>query len=85
MRIEKSCLIDAPREKVWGLLADPQTYPRLMHGVTRFDHMNDVEQAPGARYRMLMRVGSEATTSDEGLASWVEAGADYAASLPPKG
>jgi TfoX/Sxy family transcriptional regulator of competence genes len=30
-------------------------------------------------------VGPDATTSEEGLASWVEAGADHAASLPPKG
>jgi hypothetical protein len=30
-------------------------------------------------------VGPGATGSDEGLASWVEAGADHAATLPPKG
>jgi TfoX N-terminal domain len=29
-------------------------------------------------------VGPEATASDEGLAGWVDAGADFAASLPPK-
>jgi TfoX/Sxy family transcriptional regulator of competence genes len=29
-------------------------------------------------------VGPEGTASDEDLASWVEAGADLAASLPPK-
>jgi TfoX/Sxy family transcriptional regulator of competence genes len=29
-------------------------------------------------------VGSERTSDDAGLAEWVEAGADYAASLPPK-
>jgi TfoX/Sxy family transcriptional regulator of competence genes len=29
-------------------------------------------------------VGPEVTTEDEALASWVEAGADYAASLPAK-
>jgi|SRR5215211_2220407 len=29
-------------------------------------------------------VGSGATTSEEGLASWVDAGADHAATLPPK-
>jgi uncharacterized membrane protein len=58
MRIERQCLIDAPREEVWALVSDPKHYPRLMHGITRFDHTNDVERAPGARYRMLMRVGS---------------------------
>lgn len=29
-------------------------------------------------------VGAEALETDEGLASWVDAGADHAASLPPK-
>jgi TfoX N-terminal domain len=29
-------------------------------------------------------VGPEVTADDEGLASWVDAGADYAASLPAK-
>jgi hypothetical protein len=29
-------------------------------------------------------VGPEATVSDEGLAGWVDAGAGFAASLPPK-
>ena len=29
-------------------------------------------------------VGPEVTTEDRDLASWVEAGADYATSLPPK-
>jgi TfoX/Sxy family transcriptional regulator of competence genes len=29
-------------------------------------------------------VGPEATASDEDLAAWVDAGADFAASLPPK-
>ena len=29
-------------------------------------------------------VGPEATTSDQDLAGWVDAGADFAAALPPK-
>jgi hypothetical protein len=29
-------------------------------------------------------VAPERTADDKGLAEWVEAGADYAASLPPK-
>ncbi|MFN2615727.1 MAG: AMP-binding protein [Thermoleophilaceae bacterium] len=58
MRIERQCLIDAPRDEVWALVSDPSTYPRLLHGITRFEHLNDVETDQGARYRMLMRVGS---------------------------
>ena len=29
-------------------------------------------------------VSADRTSGEEGLAEWVEAGADYAASLPPK-
>ncbi len=32
----------------------------------------------------MVYVDAEGTASDEGLAAWVEAGADYASSLPPK-
>ena len=58
MRIERQCQIEAPREEIWALVSDPSTYPRLLHGITRFEHLNDVERGAGARYRMLMRVGS---------------------------
>jgi TfoX/Sxy family transcriptional regulator of competence genes len=38
----------------------------------------------GKRARNMVYVDSRGTASDEGLAAWVEAGAEYAASLPPK-
>ncbi len=38
----------------------------------------------GKPMKKMVYVDAEGTASDEGLAAWVEAGADYAASLPPK-
>ena len=38
----------------------------------------------GRPMRNIVYVSSELTSSDEGLSGWVEAGADFAASLPPK-
>lgn len=38
----------------------------------------------GKPMKNMVYVDAEGTASDEGLAGWVEAGADYAASLPPK-
>jgi TfoX/Sxy family transcriptional regulator of competence genes len=38
----------------------------------------------GKPMKGILYVSSERTTSDEGLAEWVDAGADYAASLPAK-
>ncbi|HEY2716088.1 MAG TPA: TfoX/Sxy family protein [Solirubrobacterales bacterium] len=39
----------------------------------------------GKPMKSTIYVAPEGTASDEDLAKWVEAGADYAASLPPKG
>lgn len=47
-------------------------------GVREFDYT-------GRPMRGWVFVATEATGSDEGLASWVDAGAAFAASLPPKG
>lgn len=38
----------------------------------------------GKPMKNMVYVDSEGTASDEDLAGWVEAGADYASSLPPK-
>lgn len=38
----------------------------------------------GKPAKNMVYVDPEGTASDEGLAEWVDAGADYAASLPPK-
>ncbi len=38
----------------------------------------------GKPMKNMAYVDAEGTASDEDLAEWVEAGADYAASLPPK-
>lgn len=38
----------------------------------------------GKPLKNMVYVDSQGTASDEDLASWVEAGADYASSLPPK-
>lgn len=39
----------------------------------------------GKPMKSTIYVDPEGTATDEALAKWVEAGADYAASLPPKG
>jgi TfoX/Sxy family transcriptional regulator of competence genes len=38
----------------------------------------------GRPAKNMVYVDSEGTAGDEGLAAWVEVGADYASSLPPK-
>jgi uncharacterized membrane protein len=43
---------------VWEFVADPRHYLHFMSGVTRWEVSGERSQGAGARYRMLMRVGS---------------------------
>lgn len=58
MRISESITISAPRELVWEHLIEPSNYLHFMSGVTRWEVDGERRSGLGARYRMLMRVGS---------------------------
>jgi len=58
MRLNESIVISAPAELVWDYLTDPRNYLHFMSGVTRWEVVSEEPTGLGARYRMLMRVGS---------------------------
>ena len=58
MRLKESIVISAPGELVWDYLTDPRNYLHFMSGVTRWEVASEETSGLGARYRMLMRVGS---------------------------
>jgi len=58
MRLNESAIINAPRDLVWDYISDPSNYLHFMSGVTRWEVVSDHRTGPGARYRMLIRVGS---------------------------
>jgi uncharacterized membrane protein len=58
VRIVEAVEIAAPPEGVWELLGDPERYLHFMSGFTRWEVMSDNPTGEGARYRMLLRVGS---------------------------
>ncbi len=58
MRIEEAIEVSAPPEAVWQMIADPQQALHFMVGMTRWEVVGDQREGLGARYRMLMRVGS---------------------------
>lgn len=58
MRIEQSITIDAPRERIWDYVTDPANYFEFMEGVTRWEVEGRPDRGLGARYRVLIRVGS---------------------------
>ena len=58
MRVEACIDAAASPERVWEVIANPHRVPEVLAGVTRWDVAGDVERGLGARYRVLMRVGS---------------------------
>jgi uncharacterized membrane protein len=58
MRVAESITVTAPPELVWEAVADPRRYLHFMSGVTRWSVEGEQERGLGARYRMLLRVGS---------------------------
>ncbi|MSO41149.1 MAG: SRPBCC family protein [Solirubrobacterales bacterium] len=58
MRIEQKLTVSAPPAMVWGHIIEPSNYIEFMDGVTRWEVDGDKRTGLGARYRMLIHVGS---------------------------
>ena len=58
MRLNESIVIAAPPKLVWDYLAEPSNYLHFMSGITRWEVEGEQRTGLGARYRMLIRVGS---------------------------
>lgn len=58
MRVGSSIHVAAPAHAVWEVIAEPANYIHFMSGVTRWEVVGEQPQGLGARYRMLLRVGS---------------------------
>ncbi|HEY6758507.1 MAG TPA: SRPBCC family protein [Baekduia sp.] len=58
MRVGASIEVSAPAEAIWGFVDDPSRYLHFMSGITRWEVVSDRPTGLGARYRILMHVGS---------------------------
>ena len=58
MRVGAALEISAPADAVWAFVDDPARYLHFMSGITRWEVVSEVPSGLGARYRMLMHVGS---------------------------
>ena len=58
MRIEQKIEIAVPPAAVWGYVTDPGNYCEFMEGITRWDVAGNRDRGLGARYRMLIHIGS---------------------------
>jgi uncharacterized membrane protein len=58
MRLRESIIIAAEPRQIWDYVADPNNALHFMSGVTRWEVEGERRIGLGARYRMLLRVGS---------------------------
>jgi uncharacterized membrane protein len=58
MRVVEEIEVSATPEGVWDHIADPSRYLHFLSGFTRWEVCSDEPTGVGARYRMLLRVGS---------------------------
>jgi uncharacterized membrane protein len=58
MRVGAEIEVNAPAEAVWAFVDDPTRYLHFMSGITRWEVVGEQASGIGARYRMLMHVGS---------------------------
>ena len=58
MRLNESIVISAPPKLIWDYVTDPDTALHYMSGDTRWEVQGEQRTGCGARYRMLIRVGS---------------------------
>ena len=58
MRIEERIEVAATPDAVWDYVTDPANYTEFMDGVTRWEVQGRTKRGLGARYRMLIQVGS---------------------------
>jgi uncharacterized membrane protein len=58
VRLEESIDVDVPRTVAWDYVTDPANYLDFMEGLTRWEVTGGVERGLGARYRILLHVGS---------------------------
>jgi uncharacterized membrane protein len=58
MRVSASVVVAAAPERVWAVVSDPGRALSYMSGVTRWEVVSPEPTGLGARYRILLRVGS---------------------------
>ncbi len=72
MRVNADIEIGAPPALVWETVSDPARALHYMSGITRWEVEGERRDGMGARYRMLMRVGSAEIGGLVELVEWVE-------------
>lgn len=72
MRLKESVLVSASCQQVWDYLENPENWLHFMAGVTRWEARSEPRSGLGARYRMLIRVGSAEVGGLVEMVEWDE-------------
>lgn len=65
--------VEQPPEAVWDLISDPDRYPDFFKGLTEWKLLTE-ETGAGARYRVLMQVGSIQAGGIVSVTAWEQPG-----------
>src|SRR5256714_8106658 len=72
MRVAADIEVAAPAASIWEFIADPSRALHFMSGITRWEVVGDRPSGLGARYRMLLRVGSAEVGGLIEIVEWTE-------------
>ncbi len=72
MRLNESIDVSAPPKLVWDYLAEPSNYLHFMSGITRWEVAGEQRSGLGARYKMLVKVGSAEVGGLIEIVEWSE-------------
>ncbi|WP_102144511.1 SRPBCC family protein [Mycobacterium hubeiense] len=58
MRVERHCVIDADRDRVWKVVTDPDCYPEFISSLERWETITEGPMRIGSRYTVHWKIGS---------------------------
>lgn len=71
-RVHQSLHIDRSPKEVWALVGDIERSPEFFAGITKWSRKSEQRTGVGARYRVLMQVGSIQAGGTIAVTEWEE-------------
>ena len=72
MHIHQSIVIDRPPKDVWRVVGDLERSPEFFAGITKWEPKSEQRTGVGARYRVLMQIGSIQAGGTLRVTEWEE-------------
>jgi ribosome-associated toxin RatA of RatAB toxin-antitoxin module len=72
IQLRRSVLIERDPAHVFALVSDPGRYPEFFDGITRWEPRSRKRRGVGAKFRVLVQVGSIEAGGTVGISDWAE-------------